>query len=129
MAQVLVVEDDRTVAENLKRHLEKRGHKVELSYSEKTAIDRIQREHFDVVLVDMFLEEEDSGIRILETAKKCKPPKKVVILTAYGSDPNRESAMRLGADGYLEKHEVKYEKVADDISKAANMPLPQGKEM
>jgi len=125
MGQVLVVEDDPKVATNLKRHIERRGHEVKLSFDEQTSIDRIQREPFDVVLVDMYLEEEDNGIRVLEATKKCKSPTKAVILTAYGSEENRELAMRLGAYDYLEKHKVKYEQVVDNISKAANIILFQ----
>lgn len=105
MANLLVIEDEENLRFTIRRALTKSGYQVTDVASLKSAREAIARTDFDVVLTDVMLGAHDNG---LEFVKELREPGSgfdgsVVVMTAFSSIENAVSAMRLGADDYIQK--------------------------
>jgi two-component system copper resistance phosphate regulon response regulator CusR len=99
---VLVIEDDKRIANVLKQGLTEDGHSVFLSHNGDEGVGLIESAHFDAVVLDIMLPGTD-GLTILTQvrAAKCNVP--IVLLTARNSMPDVVRGLDLGADDYLTK--------------------------
>ncbi|HLC43143.1 MAG TPA: sigma-54 dependent transcriptional regulator [Methylomirabilota bacterium] len=100
--RVLVVDDDQEMVEMLRRHLEGEGYSVRAVTSGQLALKALDEEEFDVVLVDLVMDEVD-GIAVLRHAQQRQAEIRVLLMTAFGSLETAIEAMRLGAYDYLTK--------------------------
>lgn len=100
--RVLVVEDERTLATNIARALEKAGHAATVVFSGAAAIAEIDKTPFDLVLTDLRLPDLD-GLTVLDHVRKGAPETSVVMMTAYASVDSAVDALRHGAVDYLLK--------------------------
>jgi DNA-binding response OmpR family regulator len=100
-ARVLVVEDDRTVAEVVTRYLEREGFAVESVGDGNEALARADAQLPDLVVLDIML----PGLDGLEVCRRLRSraPIPVVMLTARGSEEDRVLGLELGADDYVAK--------------------------
>jgi DNA-binding response OmpR family regulator len=99
--RVLVVDDDLTVADVVRRYLERDGYKVLLAADGETAL-RLAGEHEpDLVVLDLML----PGIDGLEVCRRLrtKSDVPVIMLTALGEEGDRVIGLQLGADDYVAK--------------------------
>jgi len=90
--------------------------------SEQEAIEKLNNNKYDIVVADMVMENPDSGLKILNAAKKNDQSIEVIIITAHASVPNAKEAIRKGAFEYIEKdnknpYELLYKTVEDAIKK------------
>lgn len=108
-ARVLVVEDEDRARKNMVRLLENRGFDVFSGGSAIEARDLINANQFDVVVTDMLMENDKSGLSVLQAAKNRDELTEVIVITAYGSIPNAVDSTKMGAFDYIEKD-------ADDIN-------------
>lgn len=101
--KVLIVEDEAIVAKDIKKRLLKRDYEVVgIVSTARAAIKKAEEKKPNVVLMDIYLKGEMTGIQAAkEIWKKYKIP--VVYLTAYGDDKTVEEAMKTGPVGYLLK--------------------------
>jgi len=99
---VLVIEDDKRIANLVDRALREDGHRVSLSHNGREGADMILAGKHDVALLDILLPEMD-GFQILKRVRDrhCKMP--VLVLTAVDAVPKILHAFDLGADDYLVK--------------------------
>jgi DNA-binding response OmpR family regulator len=99
--RVLVVEDDRTVAEVVTRYLEREGFAVESVGDGNEALARADAQLPDLVVLDIML----PGLDGLEVCRRLRSraPIPVVMLTARGSEEDRVLGLELGADDYVAK--------------------------
>jgi DNA-binding response OmpR family regulator len=99
--RVLVVEDDRTVAEVVTRYLEREGFAVESVGDGNEALARADAQLPDLVVLDIML----PGLDGLEVCRRLRSraPIPVVMLTARGSEEDRVLGLDLGADDYVSK--------------------------
>jgi DNA-binding response OmpR family regulator len=99
---VLLIEDDRRVANLVERGLKEDGHRVSIAYSGTEGADKLLEHDFDVALLDILLPGM-SGLSVLEKvrARRCTTP--ILMLTAVDSVPKILEAFDLGADDYLVK--------------------------
>lgn len=102
MTKILVVDDDESICANLKEILEKYGYSVKTVFTGEHAIREIEREHYDVVLVDLLLPGMD-GIHVLMDIKRISPKTIVIIITAFGTISNAVEAIKRGASNYVTK--------------------------
>jgi len=100
-ARVLVVEDDRTVAEVVTRYLEHEGFVVESVGDGQDAVASADAHLPDLVVLDIML----PGLDGLEVCRRLRSraPIPVVMLTARGSEEDRVLGLELGADDYVSK--------------------------
>jgi DNA-binding NtrC family response regulator len=106
MSRLLVVDDEDEVRAALKRRLEREGYEVDTASSAAEAAEVIQAKAptFDVVVTDMSMEENNSGLQVLQDAVAHDIFTEVIVLTAYGNVANAVESMRRGAFDYLEKN-------------------------
>jgi len=125
MSHVLVVDDEEDVRAAVKRRLEREGFQVSVAASAKEAAEIIdsQGPSFDVVVTDMSMEEEDSGLKVLRAAVSNDLFTEVIVLTAYGNVANAVQSMQFGAFDYIEKNMPRvqiYEVLATKVNAAMN---------
>ena len=99
--KVLVVDDDRLICWSLKRALMRAGYAVSVTNSGEEASEILQKNSFDLVITD-FKMSGINGLEVLEEVKRCCPPAKSILMTAFGSDAIEEQAKKYGA-GYVTK--------------------------
>lgn len=100
--EILLVDDDPIILKAIGTTLEDCGYHVTLAQSGETAIDRIARQEFDLVITDLVMGTVD-GIAVLKKAKERNRETMVIILTGYGDMHTAIDALRLDADDYLLK--------------------------
>jgi PAS domain S-box-containing protein len=103
---ILLAEDNAVNQLLMLRILQKRGHRVVVAGSGKQALDAIERERFDLVLMDVQMPELDGHeatqeLRRREQISGTRLP--VVALTAHAMTGDRELCLAAGMDGYLTK--------------------------
>ncbi len=99
---ILVVEDKDNLRAVLRKTLEAEGYGVEEAGDGHTALDRLRRDRFSLVLTDLRLPRAD-GHTVLRAAVQADPEMPVILMTAYGTIRDAVDAMREGAYDYLEK--------------------------
>lgn len=98
--KILVVEDDESIANLIKINLMAEGYQCICAFDGKTGADHIEKECFDLVLLDIMLPEID-GYELLEYIKPMGTP--VIFLTAKSGVADRIKGLKLGADDYIVK--------------------------
>lgn len=99
---VLVVEDEKKLAEALQEGLEADHYSVQISYSGEEGFYLIQARSFDLMILDIMLPGHD-GLEILTTLRKRGIKTPVLLLTARDSIEDRVRGLDSGADDYLVK--------------------------
>src|ERR687891_2147780 len=99
--RVLVVEDDATVAEVVRRYLEREGYDVHAVSDGRSALSRFNDAGAELVVLDIML----PGIDGLEVCRqlRTRAPIPIVMLTALGDESDRVMGLELGADDYIAK--------------------------
>src|SRR5947209_20255206 len=100
--RLLVVEDEKRIADFLSRGLESTGYAVDVVHSGAEAIDRVHSTEYDLVILDLGLPDQD-GLQVLQKIKNRKTIPPVLILSARDSVDDRVRGLEQGADDYLVK--------------------------
>ena len=120
--KILVVDDEASVRELLRRGLSQIGHfLVDVASNGLEAIEKIEKDLFDLVLTDLKMPEM-GGIELLKTIKGTRPELTVIIMTAHGSIETAVEAMKKGADDYITKP-IDFNELLIHISKAQKQSL------
>jgi two-component system OmpR family response regulator len=100
--RILLVEDDRPLAEALTALLSSSGYAVDWVEDGASAEALVAIEHFDLVILDLNLPQMD-GLSVLKAMRARENPAAVMILTARGAPDDRVRGLDLGADDYMAK--------------------------
>jgi two-component system NtrC family response regulator len=100
--KILIAEDEKTQRDLLEGFLKKEGFSVEAVANGREALQKIEKDYFDVVLVDYKMPELD-GLHTLREIRKLYPDLPVVMMTAYGTVETAVASMKEGALDYLTK--------------------------
>lgn len=103
---VLIIDDDRSVTTSLALMLKQAGYKSKSVYSPQEAIEKLDKENFQLVLQDMNFSRETSGeegLELLKKIKKLKPSLPVILITAWGSISLAVKGMKMGAADFITK--------------------------
>lgn len=101
-ARLLLVEDDRDIAETLTDLLKSEGHEVETSHDGRQGLSMATEQHYDLLLLDVMLPGID-GFEICQAIRKQGFHGGILMLTARGLTDDRVRGLRTGADDYLVK--------------------------
>jgi DNA-binding NtrC family response regulator len=103
--RVLVVDDEPSILLSLSHLFSNDEVMVITSRRIEDAEEALEHYPFDLVIADIRLSGIDGieGLELLSYIKKIRPDTKVILMTAYGSEEMRESALRRGACYYYEK--------------------------
>ncbi len=101
--KILVVDDEVPIRELLRKGLTQiGGYSVEVAQNGMEAVEKIEKDLFDLVLTDLMMPEMD-GMELLRKIKGTRPDLMVIMITAHGSIDTAVEAMRLGADDFTTK--------------------------
>jgi DNA-binding response OmpR family regulator len=100
--RVLVVDDDPTVSDVVRRYLERAGYLVSHAADGPAALDSFARERPDLVVLDLMLPGID-GLEVCRRLQRSGAGVPVVMLTALGEEADRVLGLQLGADDYVTK--------------------------
>lgn len=113
---MLIVDDEKTQREGLRAALEDH-YDVYLAEDARSAMDLLEKEHFDVLLTDFRLPSED-GMKLISRAKSLTRPPVCILMTAYGSEELAVEAMKRGADDYIAKAKLQIDELEMRIGRA-----------
>src|SRR5215813_13074885 len=99
---VLVVDDDPTVSDVVRRYLERAGYQVTLRTDGRSALAEYERNRPDLVVLDLMLPELN-GLEVCRRLRTVDPSLPIVMLTALGEESDRVLGLELGADDYVTK--------------------------
>ncbi len=99
--RILVVDDERPIADILKFNLEKEGYDVICAYDGLEAIELVTKEEPDLILLDIMLPHKDGMEVCREVRKQFDIP--IIMLTAKDSEIDKVLGLELGADDYVTK--------------------------
>ncbi len=101
-SKVLLVDDEREFVQTLSERLQMRDMGSVVAYDGKSALDLVQTDEPEVMIIDLKMPEID-GIEILKQVKQIRPEIQVIVLTGHGSERDREICMDMGAFAYMQK--------------------------
>jgi len=99
---VLFVDDDKSILRAFTRIFQKKGYCIDVAETGKEAIEKIENNRFDVVLLDVRLPDCD-GADLLPKIQKNMPDALKILITGFPSMENGAKALYGGADAYLVK--------------------------
>lgn len=100
MLKILIVEDEPPIANLIRASLSDEGYSCTCAFDGKQGADLIEKENFDLILLDIMLP-EINGYELLECIKPTGMP--VIFLTAKGAVSDKIKGLKLGADDYIVK--------------------------
>jgi DNA-binding NtrC family response regulator len=100
--RVLIVDDEPDFLETIVKRLRKRKVDATGISSGETALELLEKEHFDVVILDVRMPGMD-GIETLREMKRLRPLMEVIMLTGHASVESGMEGMQFGAFDYVMK--------------------------
>jgi two-component system OmpR family response regulator len=100
--RVLIVEDDKALADGLVRTLSRSGYAVDHAGTGELALRACTEEHYDLIVLDISLPGID-GFEVLRQLQTNRKSGSILILTALDAEPERVRGLDLGADDYVTK--------------------------
>lgn len=100
MIKILIVEDEESISNLIKMNLTKARYSCKCAFDGQEAADIIEKEHFDLILLDIMLP-KINGYELIEYIKDENIA--IIFITAMGNVNNKVKGLRLGADDYITK--------------------------
>jgi len=100
--RILVVEDEKEIADGISKILESKGYKVDCVYDGIDGLDYIYSGIYDLILLDIMLPGL-SGIEIISRARKENISVPIILLTAKSQVEDKIEGLNIGADDYITK--------------------------
>lgn len=100
MIRILIVEDEKPISDLIRISLHKAGYHCRCVFNGTDAADIIERESFDLVLLDVMLPDVD-GFELMEYIRPTGTP--VIFITAKNAVSDRVRGLRMGAEDYIVK--------------------------
>src|SRR5678809_1350893 len=99
---ILLVEDEENLHDALKLKLELEGFEITSAYDGQQALQKIEQEYFDLIIMDVMLPGVD-GISVTENIRLQNNEVPILILSAKNTSADRVAGLKKGADDYLTK--------------------------
>lgn len=102
--KILIIEDDRDIAELIHYNLEKENFRVQVAHNGQKALDSVRRNQPDLILLDLMLPELD-GLEVCKILKRDSRTSRIpiIMLTAKSAESDKIVGLELGADDYITK--------------------------
>lgn len=124
--RILIIDDDTYICKLLSNFLKKHDFETEIAYTGSSALEKIRKEQFHLVLSDYRLPDRD-GFEILYATKERDPDLPVIIMTAYEELATAVRLIKAGANDYITKPlipEEMLEIVKEALNDEKNEKLP-----
>ena len=99
---LLIIDDEHRYADMLARRLNLRGCICKVCYSGQKALDILKRKNFDLILLDLHLP-DIYGTEVLGRIKKIDSRTTVIVVTAHGTEQDRQECIQQGAYAFMHK--------------------------
>ena len=99
---LLIVEDERALCDTVARSLRRSAYSVDCCYDGEKALELLETERYDLVLLDLNLPKKD-GMTVLRTLRQTDRETPVLILSARGEVEDKVTGLDAGANDYLVK--------------------------
>jgi DNA-binding response OmpR family regulator len=100
--RILVIEDEKRVADLVRRALEDEGYTVELAFDGIVGKALALRHEYDLLIIDIVVPGID-GITVCKEVRRVKPDIPIILLTALGTVDDKVEGLDAGADDYMVK--------------------------
>src|SRR5580698_5173745 len=91
--RVLVIDDDKLLAETIAESLERRGHACTVATTGKAGAAKLEQDQFDVVLTDLKMADMD-GLAVVEKCRRVQPDAEIFVITGFGDVKTAVEAMK-----------------------------------
>jgi DNA-binding response OmpR family regulator len=122
--RILVVDDERPLANALNLKLKKEGFDVTVAYNGADCIKELQTTGADLILLDLMMPEVD-GFAVLEFCQTLPKMPNVVVLSNLSQEEDMERVKKLGASGYFVKSNTPIREIIDYVIKLLQNEPPQ----
>ena len=102
MARILIIEDDKNFAMQMKDSMDFEGFDVAASFDGKDGLNRALSEAYDLIILDLVLPEID-GYEVLRELRKVNKEIPIIIVSAKSNEEDKVFSLNLGADDYMVK--------------------------
>jgi DNA-binding response OmpR family regulator len=118
MKKILIIEDEKILAEMYKERFEKEGFEVFLATTSKKGLKLAREKNPDLILLDILLPDED-GISFLKELRKDPSVSEILVvaLSNYDDPKAKKDAFNLGAKEYLIKTDYTPKQVVERVKK------------
>lgn len=114
--KILVAEDEKPMARALQLKLYKSGFDVKVVYNGEEAVEALEKEKFDLLLLDLMMPKKD-GFYVLITIREKNINVPIIVSTNLSQDEDIKKAKELGADDYFVKSNTPIIKVVEYVEK------------
>ena len=101
MEKILVCDDDKEIVEAIEIYLMQEGYEVKKAYDGEEALQILQKEHIDLLVIDVMMPRLDGIRATLKIREKNNMP--IIILSAKSEDADKILGLNIGADDYMTK--------------------------
>ena len=101
MKKILVVDDEKPISDIIKFNLEKEGYEVVTAFDGEEAIEKVEAENPDLIVLDVMLPKKDGLEVVREVRKTHSMP--IIMVTAKETETDKVLGLELGADDYVTK--------------------------
>ncbi|MDE0637254.1 MAG: sigma-54 dependent transcriptional regulator [Candidatus Poribacteria bacterium] len=115
---VLIADDDHSLRSVLSAALNKAGYHTVKARNGKEAIECVEKDKFDVILLDIFLGDAD-GLELIESIQELNPAAAIIVITGHGTTQTAIDAAKRRAYWYLTKP-IDLKQLLDLVSRAAS---------
>ena len=116
MAELLIVDDDKTIREFLYELFDEKGHRCHLAETAEQALERLETEEYDVVLTDISMPGL-SGVELLGLIRQRQENTPVIIISGLSDQEHARGLTNMGAFDYLVKP-FRAETVEESVERA-----------
>lgn len=102
-ASILIVEDEPAIQLAVRGLLRREGHDIRVASTGSEAVELLTDADFDLVLTDLSLPDDVSGLDVVRHVRGQRPGTPVVLFTAFGSEQVARDALAAGAFDYVAK--------------------------
>ena len=99
--RILVVDDEKLIVKGIRFSLEQDGYQVDCAYDGEEALEKVEQNEYDIVLLDLMLPKMD-GMEVCRRIREISNVP-VIMLTAKGDDMDKILGFENGADDYITK--------------------------
>ncbi len=100
--KILIAEDEKPIANSLKKNFEDEGFEVSLAFDGEKALENISNNEFDIILLDWRMPKV-TGIEVCKRLRNSGYTRGIILLTALTDISNKVEALNIGADDYITK--------------------------
>lgn len=101
MKKILVVDDEKPISDIIKFNLEKEGFEVVVAFDGEEAVEKVEEENPDLIVLDVMLPKMDGLEVVREVRKTHSMP--IIMVTAKETEIDKVLGLELGADDYVTK--------------------------